>query len=119
MQVTKGLLIAVCAQLLLLTGVHSVPLDTVKEQPEETQAISEATSHIQDVTKDEDDSQNIEEIEEPLPTEAYLKEIREQVEAPRTEGEEDLLVRETRSTSSGMHAVYLYKAYYILIAFHA
>jgi len=120
MQVTKGLLVAVCAQLLLLTGVHSVPLGTSKEQSEETQAISEAGNHIQDVTtKDEDDYQNIEEIKEPTPTEAYLKEIREQVEAPRTEGEEDLLVRETRSTSSGMHAVYLYKAYYILIAFHA
>ena len=68
-------------------------------QSEETQAISEGANYFHNVTTKDHDSQSFEEIEEPLPTEAYLKEIREQVEAPRTEGEEDLLVRDTRSTS--------------------
>ena len=111
MQMTKKLLVALCAQLLLFTGVHSVSLGTSKGQSEETQAISEGTNYFQDVMTKDRDSQSFEEIEEPLPTEAYLKEIREQVEAPRTEGEEDLLVRDTRSTSSGMQYV-LYQAYY-------
>ena len=40
----------------------------------------EGANHFQDVTPDDRDSQNNENVEEPLPTEAYLKEIREQVE---------------------------------------
>lgn len=111
MQITKELLVAICAQLLLLTGVHSVPLGTSEGQSEKTQAISEGANHFQDVTTEDCDSQNFEVFEEPLPAEAYLKKIQEQVEAPRTEGEEDLPVRDTRNTSSGMQYV-LYQAYY-------
>ena len=60
---------------------------------EDNQAISEG------VTVEGLESQNsFEDAGEPTPTEAYLEEIQEQVEAPRTGGEEDLLVRETRST---------------------
>ena len=36
-----------------------------------------------------------------MPREANLKEVQEQVKAPRLKGEEGLLARETRSTSSG------------------
>ena len=94
MQMTKGLLVAVCAQLLLYVGVHSVPLST----SEDNQLISEGAHHPEGVTTEDQDSQNFEEGEEPTPTEAYLKEIREQVEAPRTEEEEEPLERDTRST---------------------
>ena len=94
MQMTKGLLVAVCAQLLLFVGVHSVPLST----SEDNQLISEGANHLEGVTTEDQDSQNFEEGEEPTPTEAYLKEIREQVEAPRAQEEEEPLVRDTRST---------------------
>ena len=71
-----------------------MPLST----SEDNQAISEGADRLEGVTTEDQDSQNFDEGEEPTPTEAYLEEIREQVEAPRTEGEEDLLVRDTRST---------------------
>ena len=73
MQMTKGLLVAVCAQLLLFVGVHSVPLST----SEDNQLISEDANHLEGVTTEDQDSQNFDESEEPIPTEAYLKEIRE------------------------------------------
>ena len=94
MQMTKIILVAVCAQLLLYVGVHSVPLST----SEDNQLISEGANHLEGVTTEDQDSQNFEEGEEPTPTEAYLEEIREQVEAPRAEEEEEPLVRDTRST---------------------
>ena len=71
-----------------------MPLSTSEEQSKETQTISEGG----EITMEDQDSQNFDESEEPTPTDAYLKEIQEQVEAPRTEGEEGLLVRDTRST---------------------
>ena len=73
MQMTKGLLIPVCAQLLLFVGVHSVPLST----SEDNQLISEGANHLEGFTTEDQDSQNFEEGEEPTPTEAYLKEIQE------------------------------------------
>ena len=94
MQMTKIILVAVCAQLLLYVGVHSVPLST----SEDNQLISEGANHLEGFTTEDQDSQNFEEGEEPTPTEAYLEEIREQVEAPRAEEEEEPLVRDTRST---------------------
>ena len=96
MQMTKGLWFAICAQLLLFAGVHSVPLST----SEDNQAISEGADHLEGVTVEGQDSQNIEEVEEPLPVEVYQQEIQEQVKAPRNEGEQDLVVRDTRSTCS-------------------
>ena len=123
MQMTKGLWFAICAQLLLFAGVHSVPLST----SEDNQAISEGANHLEGVTTEDQDAQNFDEGEErnfdegeePTPTEAYLEEIREQVEAPRTEGEQDLLVRDTRSTcsNSGMYSTKL-PIYMLLIVFH-
>ena len=65
---------------------------------EDNQAVSEGANHLEGVTVEGQDSQNIEEVEEPLPLEVYQQEIQEQVEAPRNEGEQDLLVRDTRST---------------------
>ena len=99
MQMTKELLVVICAQLLLLTGVHSVPLGTFEGQSEDGDPgnFRRCQSLSRCYTPDDRDSQNNENVEEPLPTEAYLKEIREQVE-----DEEDPLVRDTRSTSSGM-----------------
>ena len=94
MRMTKQFLVAICAQFLLLAGVHSVPLST----SEDNQAISEGANHLEGVTTEDQDSQNFDEGEEPTPTEAYLEEIRVQVKAPRTDGEEDPLVRDTRST---------------------
>ena len=94
MQMTKGLWFAICAQLLLFVGVHSVPLGT----SEDNQVISQGADHLEGVTVEGQDSQNFEEVEEPLPLEVYQQEIQEQVEAPRNEGEQDLLVRDTRST---------------------
>ena len=89
MQISKGFLVAIFAQLLLFAGVHSLPPRTSKDN----QAISEG------VTVEDLESQNsFEDAGEPVPTEAYLEEIQEQVEAPRTEEEEKLLVRDTRST---------------------
>ena len=73
MQMTKGLWVAVCAQLLLFVGVHSVPLST----SEDNQLISEGDNHLEGVTTEDQDSQNFDESEEPIPTEAYLEEIRE------------------------------------------
>ena len=67
---------------------------------EDNQAISEGANHVEGVTTEDQDVQNFDEGEEPTPTEAYLEEIQEQVEAPRTDGKEDLLVRDTRSTCS-------------------
>ena len=55
-------------------------------------------SHLEGVTTEDQDSQNFDEGEEPTPTEAYLEEIQEQVEAPRTEDGEEPLMRDTRST---------------------
>ena len=98
MQMTKIILVAVCAQLLLFVGVHSVPLSTSEEQSKETQTISEGANELGEITMEDQDSQNFDESEEPTPTDAYLEEIKEQVEAPRTEGEQGLLVRDTRST---------------------
>ena len=95
-----------------------MPLST----SEDNQAISEGANHLEGFTTKDQDAQNFDEDEEPnfdegeepnfdegeepnfdegeepTPTEAYLEEIREQVEAPRTEGEQNLLVRDTRST---------------------
>ena len=96
MQMTKGLWFAICAQLLLFAGVHSVPLST----SDDNKAISEGANHFEGVTTENQDSQNFDEGEEPTPTEAYLEEIQEQVEAPRTDGEEEPLMRDTRSTCS-------------------
>ena len=73
MQMTKIILVAVCAQLLLYVGVHSVPLST----SEDNQLISEGANHLEGVTTEDQDSQNFDESEEPIPTEAYLEEIRE------------------------------------------
>ena len=88
MQISKGFLVAICAQLLFFAGVHSLPSGTSKDN----QAISEG------VTVDLESQNSFEDAGEPVPTEAYLEEIREQVEAPRTEEEEEPLVRDTRST---------------------
>ena len=93
MRMTKQFLVVICAQFLLLAGVHSVPLST----SDDNQAISEGANHLEGVTTEDQDSQNFDEGEEPTPTEAYLEEIRVQVKAPRTGGE-DPLVRDTRST---------------------
>ena len=73
-----------------------MPLSNSEDNP----AISEGANHLEGVTTEDQDTQNFDESEEPTPTEAYLEEIQEQVEAPRTDGEEDLLVRDTRSTCS-------------------
>ena len=72
-----------------------------------SEAISEDANHFEDVTVEGLELQSsFDESEEPTPTEAYLEEIQEQVEAPRTEDEEDPLVRDTRSTCShsSMHS---------------
>ena len=95
---TKIILVAICAQLLLFAGVHSVPLSTSAEQSKETQTISEGANLLGGITTEDQDAQNFDEGEEPTPTEAYLEEIQEQVEAPRTEDEEEPLMRDTRST---------------------
>ena len=120
MQMTKGLLIAICAQLLLFAGVHSVPLSNSEDSP----AISEGANHLEGVTTEDQDTQNFDEGEErnfdegeePTPTEAYLEEIREQVEAPRTDGEEDPLVRDTRSTCSypSMYVSFLFVCFFFV-----
>ena len=47
-------MVAVCAQLLLFVGVHSVPLSTSEEQSKETQTISEGG----EITMEDQDSQN-------------------------------------------------------------
>ena len=65
---------------------------------DDNQAISEGANHLEGVTTEDQDSQNFDDGEEPTPTEAYLEEIQEQVEAPRTDGEEEPLMRDTRST---------------------
>ena len=96
MQMTKGLWFAICAQFLLFAGVHSVPLGT----SDDNQAISEGANHLEGVTTEDQNSQNFDDGEEPTPTAAYLEEIQEQVEAPRTDGEEEPLMRDTRSTCS-------------------
>ena len=98
MQMTKIILVAICAQLLLFVGVHSVPLSTSEEQSKETQTISEGANELGEITMEDQDSQNFHKSEEPTLTDAYLEEIQEQVEAPQTEEEEGLLVRDTRST---------------------
>ena len=72
-----------------------MPLSTSEDK-----AISEGANHLEGVTTENQDSQNFDEGEEPIPTEAYLEEIQEQVEAPRTDGEEEPLMRDTRSTCS-------------------
>ena len=86
-----------------------MPLST----SEDNQAISEAANRLEGVTTEDQDSQNFDEGEEPTPTEAYLEEIREQVEAPRTEDEEDPLVRDTRSTCSYSSTYSIYQASYL------
>ena len=73
------ILVAICAQLLLYAGVHSVPLSTSEEQSKETQTISEGANHLEGVTTEDQDTQNFDESEEPTPTEAYLEEIQEQI----------------------------------------
>ena len=51
-------MVAVCAQLLLFVGVHSVPLSTSKEQAKETQTISEGSNELGEITMEDQDSQN-------------------------------------------------------------
>ena len=72
-----------------------MPLSTSEEQSKDTQT---GANHLEGVTTEDQDTQNFDEGEEPIPTEAYLEEIQEQVEAPRTDGEEEPLMRDTRST---------------------
>lgn len=117
MRMTKQLLVAIYAQLLLFAGVHSVPLGT----SEDNQAISEGANHLEGVTTEDQDSQNFDEGEEPTPTEAYLEEIRVQVEAPRTGGEEDPLVRDTRSTCtySSMYDFFFLVCLFVVVFFFA
>ena len=110
MQISKRFLVAICAQLLLLfAGVHSVSLSTY----EDNKAFSDgATDLLEDAEEpaylegaeepvfleDAEEPVFLEDAEEPEPTDAYLEEVREQVEAPRAQEEEEPLVRDTRST---------------------
>ena len=61
MQMTKGLLVAVCAQLLLFVGVHSVPLST----SEDNQLISEGANHLEGFTTEDQDSQTLTRVKNP------------------------------------------------------
>ena len=101
MQISKRFLVAICAQLLLLfAGVHSLPPSTY----EDNKAFSDgATDLLKDAEEqvfleDAEEPVFLEDAEEPEPTDAYLEEVREQVEAPRAQEEEEPLVRDTRST---------------------
>ena len=61
MQMTKIILVAVCAQLLLYVGVHSVPLST----SEDNQLISEGANHLEGVTTEDQDSQTLRRAKNP------------------------------------------------------
>ena len=79
MYATRGLLVAITAQLLLFSGVHSGPLHS-----------------SEDAQVPDQGAEDYVEIGEP--SEFYLQEVREQVEAQRMAEEETQTERDTRST---------------------
>ena len=92
MYATRGLLVAITAQLLLFSGVHSGPLHSSEDaQVPDESAKSEGSIMLE--------GQGVEDyVEVGEPSEFYLQEVREQVEAQRMAEEETQTERDTRST---------------------
>jgi len=94
MYATQRLLVAITVQLLFFAGVHSGPL----QSSEDTQVLNEGAKPEGSIMLE---SQGVEDyIEVGEPSEFYLQEVREQVEAQRTAEEETQTERDTRSTCS-------------------
>jgi len=94
MYATRGLLVAVTAQLLLFSGVHSGPLHS----SEDAQVLDESAKSEGSIMLEGQGAEDYVEVGEP--SEFYLQEVREQVEAQRTAEEETQTERDTRSTCS-------------------
>jgi len=94
MYTTRGLLVAITAQLLFFAGVHSGPLHS----SEDTQVPDEGAKPEGSIMLEGQGAEDYVEVGEP--SEFYLQEVQEQVEAQRTAEEETQTERDTRSTCS-------------------